>query len=278
MPSALQNLRFSAINERAGRVLATPHPALTTTRRTRAMAEPKICSVEGCGKARHARCYCSTHLYRLKKHGCTAKPSTRSDLPLECGIDRCSAKPERGRKGMCARHYRMLYRRGTAIAAQALRGSPEAWLRQHVAHSGDACLTWPFCRSSDGAGRLGKKIDLGDGKKSAQAARVMCALAHGAPPSPTHQAAHKCGNGHHGCINPQHLEWKTPLANTRDKNRHGTMRRGEAHPSAKLTALQARAIRSLAPSFSLPELADLFGASPRSLSEIISGKAWRCPA
>ncbi|MGJ0508927.1 MAG: hypothetical protein ACR652_17725 [Methylocystis sp.] len=104
----------------------------------------------------------------------------------------------------------------------------------------------------------------------------MCALAHGEPPAPHYQAAHKCGKGHHGCVNPRHLEWKQPLENTWDKDRHGTMLRGERHPMAKLSELQVRAIRALAPSFTIPELIDLFGSSARTISDILMGKIWQC--
>jgi hypothetical protein len=50
--------------------------------------------------------------------------------------------------------------------------------------------------------------------KSIPICRFVCTLAHGEPPTPTHQAAHECGNGHHNCINPKHLKWRTPLENS----------------------------------------------------------------
>lgn len=34
----------------------------------------------------------------------------------------------------------------------------------------------------------------------------MCELVYGKPPMPKHQAAHNCGKGNLGCINPKHLE------------------------------------------------------------------------
>lgn len=241
------------------------------------MADPKLCSVEGCDKPLHKRPHCSTHAWRFKHHGCTDKPSNRKPLASRCSVEECHSAPERGRKGMCARHYKMLYRRGTVIPKIAERGEPERWLRSRVSHQSDACLIWPFGRSGDGAGRLGSKIRAGT-IQSAQAPRVMCALAHGDPPDPMHQAAHKCGKGHHGCVNPRHLEWKTPLENTRDKERDGTMLRGERHPAAKLTALQVRAIRILADELTVPDLVDLFGTPPRTITDIIDGKGWRCLA
>jgi hypothetical protein len=255
-------------------VLVTPRPALTKAKGKFAMADPRLCAVTGCINSKHTKYFCSTHAWRFKHHGNTAKPVRRKpQLSHECSVEGCEAAPDRGRKGMCAR----LYRRGTTEPKIAMRGEPEAWLRAHVGHDDNRCLIWPFARSGDGVGRLGSKIEVGT-IHSAQAPRAMCALAHGEPPFPHWQAAHKCGKGHHGCVNPQHLEWKSPLGNTRDKERHGTMLRGERHPHARLTALHVRAIRALASQFSVPDLVDLFGASPRTIAEIISGKGWQCLA
>lgn len=50
----------------------------------------------------------------------------------------------------------------------------------------------------------------------------MCQKAHGDPPSPKHDAAHSCGRGHEGCVNPNHLSWKTKKQNQADRITHGT--------------------------------------------------------
>lgn len=46
--------------------------------------------------------------------------------------------------------------------------------------------------------------------------RHMCKLKNGDPPTPDHEAAHSCGNGKHGCINPNHLRWATDAENMAD--------------------------------------------------------------
>ena len=97
-------------------------------------------------------------------------------------------------------------------------GGGYCWLVAHKDYAGDDCLTWPFSRNQYGYGQLGFQ---GRGKK---ANRVMCELAHGKPPTPKHHAAHSCGNGHLGCVNPRHLKWKTPRENQLDRRRHGTHR------------------------------------------------------
>lgn len=190
-----------------------------------------------------------------------------------CSVADCGKPIGHGRKGMCGGHYQMNYKRGTTVRLLAPQGEPEAWLRAHVNHQGDECLTWPFARTSDGVGRMGKKIEIGE-FRTAQAPRAMCALAHGLPPFETAQAAHSCGKGHLGCINPRHLRWRSPAANTREKVEHGTQLRGETHAFARLTELQVRAMRALHPQFSAPELAEVFGVHVWTVRDAINRKTW----
>ena len=79
-----------------------------------------------------------------------------------------------------------------------------AWIKAHVGYQGDDCLPWPFSFDV----RVGRGRVLYEGECE-WAHRVMCRLAKGEPPTPKHQAAHNCGNGHRRCINPNRLEWKT---------------------------------------------------------------------
>jgi hypothetical protein len=100
----------------------------------------------------------------------------------------------------------------------------------------------------------------------------MCILAHGEPPFEGAQAAHSCGKGHEGCVNPQHLSWKTAKANTADKYDHGTILRGEANPLAKLTDEQVIAIR--ADMRSLQTVADDYGVTISAVEAIQKGNTW----
>ena len=100
------------------------------------------------------------------------------------------------------------------------------WLLSHVAYTGNDCLKWPFSGNWNGRGHLGWN------GKIVKAHRLMCILAHGEPPTPKHQAAHNCGNGHLGCVNPNHLEWKTNSENQRDRRRHGTHHGGKGSRAA----------------------------------------------
>lgn len=118
------------------------------------------------------------------------------------------------------------------MAFKSKHGAPMAWLKENVRHTGGECVTWPFARSSRGYGN----IRVGGSHMVAH--RAMAILAHGEPPFPDAQAAHTCGKGHEGCVNPNHLEWKTPQANQADQVRHGTAVRGEKQHKAVLTEAQ----------------------------------------
>jgi hypothetical protein len=56
------------------------------------------------------------------------------------------------------------------------------------------------------------------GNKVALVSRLVCAEAHGPPPSPKHQAAHATPDGCFGdlCVAPHHLRWATNRENQAD--------------------------------------------------------------
>lgn len=118
------------------------------------------------------------------------------------------------------------------------KGRGITWLREHVNYQADECLIWPMNRNRElGYGMLGY---LG---KLCYAHRMMCELAHGAPPTSEHQASHSCGKGHEGCVNPRHLEWKTISENLLEKRRHGTQSSGKGSRTL-LTVAQIAEIRA----------------------------------
>jgi hypothetical protein len=231
------------------------------------------CNVTGCGgRSTSRRGHCGTHAWRLKHHGSTDKP-VRPELPAHCRLAGCDNPRAVGCKGMCEAHYQRERKRGDALAPRLVskRGEPRCWLETHVHYRGEGCLTWPFARHSSGEAAIGDR-------QSRQAARIMCILAHGEPPSPSHQAAHNCGKGHLACVNPRHLRWATPKENCADKRAHGTQLNGEAHKFAKLTVVQVRAIRALHPDFSAAELAEAFGVHSWTIRDIVDRRTWQCLA
>lgn len=134
------------------------------------------------------------------------------------------------------------------------KGKGIAWLRDHIAYSGDDCLRWPYSRDTKGYGSFGYC------GKVLRAHRMMCELAHGEPPTPKHQASHECGNGANACCNPRHLSWKTNGENQRDKRRHGTADNGGGRTNGgKLSPRQRHEIRALKGIVPIMELATRYG-------------------
>ena len=227
-------------------------PALTTTAlREQAMAKPadttnpipKKCSVEGCERKYFAKGYCSLHDGRVRRTGAPGPAQRLHNQPLKnrtCSLEGCDRRHYA--KGLCNLHWTRLTNGGEPGPAGQVKisnGELLKWLEDHVAYDGEACLTWPFCRSKDG--RPGAARYKG---KQIGAARLMCILAHGEPPFPNADSAHSCGKGHEGCVAPNHLSWKTRQGNVQDTYEHDTIMRGERHYAARLTKQDVIAIRS----------------------------------
>jgi len=182
-----------------------------------------------------------------------------------CGKPLCS-------RGLCWGHYDQM-KGGRELKPLRIRhGKAEIdlWIEQMLSGDGDeSCIQWPFSRSSSGYGQL---------KRSAEdieffsAHRWICYLANGHPGDWSMQAAHSCGKGGEGCVNPAHLDWKTPVENNLDKLDHGTHQYGELVGNSKLTRGEVRTI------FTDPRMArDIaadFGIDPSTVRLIKSRKVW----
>ena len=145
------------------------------------------------------------------------------------------------------------------------KGPGVAWLRRHINYSGEDCLKWPFSTDSRvGRGRVGY-----DGKLH-WAHRLMCEWAHGPAPEGKPQAAHNCGNGHLGCVNPRHLEWKSNRENCHDKIAHGRSRgrAGKRH----LRPSEIAALQSLKGKMAQTAIAERFGVSLSCVQYHLHGK------
>ena len=142
------------------------------------------------------------------------------------------------------------------------------WIRSNICYSDDDCLKWPFDVSAHGRGTVQMY------GKTFTAPRAMCLLAHGEPPENSYHAAHSCGNGHLGCMNPKHLTWKTPKDNERDKIKHGTLRKGESINTCKLSEFDVLEIREKIGTIAGKELAKQYGVSPTVISNIKVGNSW----
>lgn len=177
-------------------------------------------------------------------------------------------------KGLCRAHYDRQRKFGSPTTGGPLRsanGGTLAWTIEQSRSETDECVLWPFSRDEQGRGKI--RIE----GRTTIASRYMCRLAHGEPPTPQHHAAHSCGNGHSGCMNPKHLRWATPKENSADQKLHGTQQRGERYGLAKLSDANAAMILELKGSGTTQQaLADRFGVHQSTISDIWRGKrrAW----
>lgn len=137
------------------------------------------------------------------------------------------------------------------------------WLERHLGHQDrEFCLIWPLSRAQNGYPACGANNAI-------RPHRIMCEHRNGPPPSPAHQAAHSCGKGHLGCVNPWHLNWRTPAENQLERyQQHGLVRR------AKLMPAQVDEIRALKGRARTVDIAAQFGVSEANIRQIQSGKTW----
>lgn len=186
-----------------------------------------------------------------------------------CKIDGCG-KPSR-KRGWCIAHYQRWYLHGNPKRGGPLRtspGEPDRYFNETVMpYEGDECLFWPYARS-DGYPTLSR-----DGENR-YVHRLVCEEANGPPPTPRHQAAHSCGNGHLACVTKRHLSWKTHIDNEADKIGHGTVARGERQGGSKLSEADVLEILALRGTMPQREVARMFGVSKMNISLIQRRKIW----
>jgi hypothetical protein len=154
------------------------------------------------------------------------------------------------------------------------RGSGKTiqWIRDHVTYPhSDWCLMWPFAKTRG----YGDFVYMG---KRYYAHRFMCDLVHGAAPTPVHQAAHSCGSGHLGCVNPKHLSWKTKSENQLDCREHGTQAKAINGNRGKLTQYLADEIRALKGIKTQWQIAGEYKISESTVSDIWLNRTWTRPS
>lgn len=183
-----------------------------------------------------------------------------------CLIEGCG-KPNKAR-GFCNLHYQRLLKHGDPLGGGTSIGEPQRFFEEIAQYNGDECLAWPFAHNKNGYGRM--RVD----GKMVYVTRRLCEEVNGPPPTPKHEAAHSCGNGHEGCVTKRHLEWKTPSENQADKLTHGTHNRGERQGASKLTETQAREILAFKGKETQRSIAERFGVSRTAVSQIHCGRNW----
>jgi hypothetical protein len=133
------------------------------------------------------------------------------------------------------------------------KGRAIRWLHAHFGHEGEECLIWPFARDDKGYGFLGHN------GKILKAHRVMCEWVNGSPPEDRPFSGHSCGNGHLGCVHPQHLKWTNNSENQLDRTAHGRPVGSPYGHKGKLTAEQVAEIQAERGKTTIRELAKRYG-------------------
>lgn len=238
------------------------------------MADTRLCSIEGCGKRVKSRGHCSMHAARRRIHGDPLADTRRRTVQGECAVEGCSSPASSSRKMLCGAHYKRAWRYGDPEGGKrrlyANAGEPARWLEDHVSYDGEGCLEWPFADRGNGYG-----VVLCSGASSYTGAhREMCRLVHGDPPSDAHVAAHKCGNGHLGCVHPKHLRWATPAENAAEYVEHRRERQAIDQIDKKLSAVDVIAIRAAWPQETQTQLAERFGVCQATIWKIVHKRIW----
>ncbi|RVG89029.1 hypothetical protein [Sinorhizobium meliloti] len=189
----------------------------------------------------------------------------------KCGFSGCEKKHYA--LGYCSAHHTKLRRHGTPEGVRPTHhGEPMAFLLDALHANSRDCIIWPFSRSDKGYARISVKKD--GRRRMALASNVICELVHGAAPTPDHEAAHSCGNGHLACVHPDHVRWKMHAENMAEMMEHGRSTRGEKHALAKISEDTVRSIRREFPAVTKRQLSLKYKISPTHVSRIINGERW----
>lgn len=182
-----------------------------------------------------------------------------SDAKSTCRL--CS-RPSHCR-GYCGPHYHRLRKHGDPLSGGRFLGEPNEFIQRLLTEKHTECVIWPFATSR------GYAYVAWEGRYQS-VSRLLCRLVHGDPPDESMHAAHKCGKGKQGCVNPQCLQWETPEENQADKIIHGSIPRGEKCVYSKITDAQVSEIRNDRRRGNV--IAKDYGISPAQVSRIKSGK------
>lgn len=102
--------------------------------------------------------------------------------------------------------------------------------------------------------------------------RIVLEIFHG-PCPPGHEARHLDGDRTNNAAD--NLAWGTPVENARDKERHGTVSKGERNGMAKLTEDEVREMRRLRTAgASLTNLIARFGVTRMTCWRATAGRTW----
>lgn len=188
-----------------------------------------------------------------------------------CLIPDCSNPVRYKNRGWCSAHYQRWSKHGNPTAGRVSNGSGLAEIDRIMEQASQAeCWIWPYGKTTGGYGSLSI-----NGVKT-YAHRAVCERKYGPAPEKDLEAAHLCGKGHLGCVNPHHLAWKTKTENKADDLVHGVRARGERAGHAKLSESQVREIRHayLNKQGSQSGLGKKYGVARSTIQGIVLRREW----
>lgn len=182
-----------------------------------------------------------------------------------CSVPICDK--EHLAKGLCSVHYQRVRRYGSP--APRSRSYKLPVLQNNIKHTGKNCTSFGLAQNANGYVKIYYK------GKHTSAHRVMCILANGEPPTGKNVAAHTCGRGKEGCLNPNHLCWTNAQGNADDAVKHGVILRGENNPTAVLTKTEVMEIREHPKTYGYrKKLAARYDVSVACIKAVVAGRTW----
>lgn len=174
--------------------------------------------------------------------------------------------------GFCQKHLHKFHKYGNPLAGRTATkaGAPLAFLRDLLENEREECVYWPYAT----VGKYSYGGVYYEGRQE-MAHRVGCGWLNGPAPTALHEAAHNCGQGREGCVNPYHTRWATPQENTDDQILHGTRLRGTQIHCAKLTPELVISLRAdMAAGETQRAMATKYGVSRRTIRAVLDGDQW----
>lgn len=197
-----------------------------------------------------------------------------ADAFKACAVDGCNGNSHhlaKGCRGWCTKHYQRWRKFGlpeTGDEKNRWGSKPDEFVRELLLADTNECIEWPFTCSR---GRAMIRVN----GKAISACRFICELVFGKPVTRYYEAAHSCGRGHLGCVNPRHLRWATPRENQADRIKHETHCRGTKSPNSKLTENDVLNIRRRAlGGESQISLAKDYGVGRTTIARVIDRETW----
>ena len=150
--------------------------------------------------------------------------------------------------------------------------STEAFIAECLTMDTENCVKWPFYRDEFGYGRA-----YVSGFTSRLAHRIICEMRHGVGKDGRNVVRHLCGNGHLGCVNPNHLDWGTCKDNSGDMIIHGTKPLGTTTGLSVLDDTSVKEIRRLRRQQGLTyrALGEVFKVAVGTIQAVIERRTWR---